>query len=189
MNQSYTNIIDDLRLLEAPGWLPLWAWAMIIAAAGLLAYYLIRRRQRRKLSAVLTPADAQAACENALEALKKIHERMASEPSRTYAIEVSGVVRRYIERRFAIRAPQRSTEEFLLEARQSPLLVEKYQQKLGYFLSCCDFLKFAKGTAGVDELELLHQAAVIFVTETWLPLPPEKTGQPDQDRETREKTG
>ncbi|MEI7729380.1 MAG: DUF4381 family protein [Verrucomicrobiota bacterium] len=171
MNQSYTNIIDDLRLLEAPGWLPVWAWVLLIVAIALLVYYVIWGRKRRHLASARSPAESQAAGENALEALKKIHERIANEPSRTYAIEVSGVVRRYIERRFGIRAPRRSTEEFLMEARQSPLLVEKYQQKLGHFLGCCDFLKFAKGTAGVDELELLHQAAVIFVTETWLPLP------------------
>jgi hypothetical protein len=168
MSESYTNIIDDLRLLEAPGPMPLWAQVLAGLLAAGLAWYLVWRRRRLHARQPSPEAAAQTACEDALAELEKVHKNLARENSRPYAIAVSGIVRRYIERRFNIRAPRRSTEEFLLEARRAAELSEKYQEKLGYFLKCCDFLKFAKGYADTPELELLHNAAVIFVTETQL---------------------
>lgn len=168
MNESYTNIIDDLRLLEAPGPVPVWFQVLAGALALALTAYLVWRRRRLRAQQLSPAAAAQMAYEDALAELEKAHRNLTRENSRPYAIAVSGIVRRYIERRFAIHAPQRSTEEFLLEAQRAPELSAKYQEKLGYFLKCCDFLKFAKGYADPPELEALHQAAVIFVTETQL---------------------
>jgi hypothetical protein len=169
MSQSYTNIIDDLRLLEQPGIIPWWGWILLVLGVATLALYLVWRQRHAKALAVAQVQAAIVAGEDALAELENVHKKLSKANCRPYAIEVSGIVRRYLEHRFDIRAPQRSTEEFLVEARRSPLLTEKYQGKLGHFLGCCDFLKFAKGTAEEDELELLHQAAVIFVTETRLP--------------------
>lgn len=180
MSQSYTNIIDDLRLLEAPGMLPVWAQVVMgLVALGLLIFLLWRRRQQA-LQARQPEIIARLALEDALAELEKAHQQLSRKNCRPYAINVSGIVRRYIERRFNIRAPHRSTEEFLAEARQAPELDVKHKEKLGYFLQCCDFLKFARGYADEDELELLHQAAVIFVTETqFKPVSPENaTAQP-----------
>lgn len=178
MTPAPTNIIDDLRLLHEPHPLPLWVW-FLIALVILIAIRLFQAWMAWKARrAADFYARAEEAYEDALEELEKIHQRMGAEPCRLYAIEVSTVVRRYIERRFNIHAPTRTTEEFLQEARTSPLLSEKYQNQLGHFLKCCDFLKFAKGVADRDELEMLHQAAVIFVAETRLP-PKPKPGQPD----------
>jgi hypothetical protein len=168
MNQSATNIIDDLRLLEAPGPLPPWFWLVAAVCVAGLVYYLTWRRRHPAEAAARAAAEAQQAYEDALAELERVHKHLSRENCRPYAIEVSGIVRRYIERRFDIRAPRRSTEEFLAEARRARELPEKYQDKLAHFLQCCDFLKFAKGFADVDELELLHKAAVIFVAETQL---------------------
>lgn len=172
MTPAPTNIIDDLRLLQEPHPLPLWVWfliALLILVAIRLYQAFLAWKARRAADFY---AQAEEAYEDALEELEKIHQRLGIEPCRLYAIEVSTVVRRYIERRFNIHAPTRTTEEFLQEARTSPLLSEKYQNQLGHFLKCCDFLKFAKGVAERDELEMLHQAAVIFVAETRLPPKP-----------------
>jgi hypothetical protein len=161
-----TNIIDDLRLLQAPRPWPLVAWELLILAALLAAAYYLRRRrlaQRAPKPVLVAP---EVASEDALAELARLRKKIAVENSRVYAIEVSGVVRRYIERRFGIHAPRRSTEEFLAEAHRSPIMADKYQQLLGHFLACCDFLKFARGYAEVPELEMLHEAAVRFVTET-----------------------
>ncbi|MCX8157841.1 MAG: hypothetical protein N3J91_15615 [Verrucomicrobiae bacterium] len=170
---THTNIIDDLQLLEPPGPLPLWLQILMGAVAAGLLVYLIWRRRRQQRLALAPEVEAQQALEDALEELEKAHRQLSRENCRPYAICVSGIVRRYIERRFNIHAPRRSTEEFLAEARNAPELAPAHQEKLGQFLKCCDFLKFARGTAEVDELELLHQAAVIFVTETqFKPLTP-----------------
>lgn len=170
---SYTNIIDDLQLLEPPGPMPLWLQLLMGGLALVLLGWLLWRRRQRRRPALAPEVAAQQALEDALSELEKAHRQLSRENSRPYAICVSGIVRRYIERRFHIHAPRRSTEEFLAEARHAPELAEEHQEKLGHFLKCCDFLKFARGTAEVDELEMLHQAAVIFVKETqFKPLTP-----------------
>ena len=160
-----TNIIDDLRLLEPWKAPPPWVWAlvalMIVAGIALLIY---RRNAARRAGG---GSEAAAyAHEDALAELEKARSLMSPENSRPYGIEVSRVVRRYIERRFGIVAPRRSTEEFLIEAAVSAKLEPPHRQLLAEFLGCCDFLKFARARAELKELEAQHAAAVKFVTET-----------------------
>ena len=101
-----------------------------------------------------------------LAELEKARALMSPETSRPYGIEVSGIIRRYIERRFGLVAPRRSTEEFLVEASASAKLEPAHRQLLAEFLGTCDFLKFARARAELAELEAQHKAAVRFVTET-----------------------
>ena len=166
MNDSLTNIIDDLRVLQAPRPLTAREWAMIAAGVLVLAGIWLWRRARSRRARPLTPAEIQAVQEDALAELEKLKPLIQAATSRAYAIGASGVVRRYLERRFGIRAPRRSTEEFLHEAQQSEKLDQRHRGHLGKFLAGCDFLKFARGHAEVDELEMLHQAAKTFVSET-----------------------
>lgn len=165
MNGSATNLIDDLRLLEAPRPLALVWWIVIaVGVLGLIGLVLWRRAAARRPQP--SAAMIEKATEDALAELEKLRKLISVENSRLYAIQVSGVVRRYIERRFGIRAPHRSTEEFLVEAQNSPLLGERFQPRLREFLAGCDFLKFARAHAEVVELEAMHSAAARFVAET-----------------------
>ena len=166
MNQSPTNIIDDLRLLEAPQPLTRLQWLAIAGIVLILAGFILWLRARARRGFPPSPAVIQAAQEDALAELQKLRGQMTKESSRAYAIAVSGVVRRYLERRFSLLAPRRSTEEFLAEARTSGRLDESHQRNLSDFLTACDFLKFARATAEPPELEQIHAAAVRFVTDT-----------------------
>ena len=166
MNQSYTNIIDDLRLVQQPAvWLYV-GLGLLVLALGAAAAYVLWKRAHPSAGLPLSPEAVAAIQEDTLAELAKLHQLIAVENSRPYAIGVSGVVRRYIERRFAICAPRRSTEEFLAEAQLSPLLDERHRRHLTQFLACCDFLKFAKASAEVEELEMIHAAAIQFVKDT-----------------------
>jgi hypothetical protein len=176
-----TNLIDDLRILEAPR--PWYHWAvagiLIVLACGLVWFL-----KRRAAKASQDPATISVhAHEDALAALDKARALLSSANSRAYAMEVSGIVRRYIENRFDIRAPRRSTEEFLEEAKVSAKLESKYQTLLQEFLKGCDFLKFARGIAETPELEKLHQAAVRFVSETRPAPAPLVAVAPSSDKE------
>jgi hypothetical protein len=159
-----TNIIDDLRLLE-PWTVPPWLWALVVLVIVAGIALMIRRRNAARRAGQATEVAAHAH-EDALAELEKARALMAPENSRPYGIEVSGIVRRYIERRFGIFAPRRSTEEFLVEAAASAKLEPPHRQLLAEFLGTCDFLKFARARAELKELEAQHQAAVKFVTET-----------------------
>src|SRR6185436_17077552 len=131
----------------------------------------------------LSGAISAHAHEDALAALEQARGLMSTANSRAYAMEVSGIVRRYIESRFGIFAPRRSTEEFLEEAKVSPKLEAKYQVLLAQFLKGCDFLKFGRGIAESPELELLHNAAVRFVSETKAAPPSFAPLAPSSDKE------
>jgi hypothetical protein len=159
-----TNIIDDLRFLEPWTAPPVWVWVTLaLVVAGVVMWIRRRNAARRAAQGVQAAAHAH---EDALAELEKARALMSSENSRPYGIEVSGIVRRYIERRFDIVAPRRSTEEFLVEAAASAKLEPVHRQLLAEFLGSCDFLKFARARAELTELEAQHQAAVRFVTET-----------------------
>jgi hypothetical protein len=159
-----TNIIDDLRFLEPWKAPPIWVWvALALLIVGVVM--LIRRRSAARRAAQGAKVAAHAH-EDALAELEKARALMSPENSRPYGIKVSGIVRHYIERRFDIVAPRRSTEEFLLEATASAKLAPVHRPLLAEFLGSCDFLKFARARAELAELEAQHQAAVRFVTET-----------------------
>ncbi len=160
-----TNIIDDLRLLEPwkmpPPWVSVLVALVVVAGIALLIHKRNAARRAGQGGEI-----AARAHEDALAELEKARALMSPENSRPYGIEVSGIVRRYIERRFDIVAPRRSTEEFLIEAAASAKLELPHRHLLAEFLGCCDFLKFARARAELIELEAQHQAAVRFVTET-----------------------
>jgi hypothetical protein len=162
------QLIDDLRLLEPPDpWL-LYYWAGGILATLLLALivWAIVRNIRRKRSGSGGPGDVWGAQEDALQALEALFDLVHAGRGRHYAIESSAIIRRYIERRYRIRASQQSTEEFLHEAQHAPELSGDHQRLLREFLHCCDFLKFARGLASRAELQELHSSAVAFVRNT-----------------------
>jgi len=165
MEQNHSEtIIDDLRFLTEPK--PLWFYLVIIGVC-IFIYLVFRAVKKRRSKSILSQSltESQVA-EDALLELEKLREKMNRETSRQYAILASGIIRRYIERQFAIQAPFCSTEEFLLQAQNSNSLTSQDKQMLGNFLSCCDFLKFARAYAEREELEKLHDAAVEFVKRT-----------------------
>ncbi len=160
------QLIDDLRLLEPPEpfRVPLWAIAAALLAIAAVWWFLRRRRQTRG-ARIQAKAVAQAH-EDALAELERLFALVDREESQPYATASSAVIRRYIETRFSLSAPRRSTEEFLAEAQQSPRLDPPQQAALGEFLRICDLLKFARTFADRGELTALHEAAVRFVKET-----------------------
>ena len=119
--------------------------ALVAAAlAGLLALALwIRRRVR---IARMAPRE-RALLE--LEALLARHLPERGEHKRFY-VELTHVVRRYIERRHAIRAPRQTTEEFLRAAAESGRFPPETLSRLRAFLESADLVKFA-GVAASDE--------------------------------------
>jgi hypothetical protein len=165
VNPSLTNIIDDLRLLQEPRPWTFWAWIVLGAVMAVLIACWVWRKLRQP-TRPLSPAEVAEVREDALAELARLRNLIGQVHCRQYAVEVSGVVRRYIERRFGLRAPRRSTEEFLVEAQASAKLDQLQRERLAEFLGSCDFLKFARAIAERPELETIHESAVRFVTDT-----------------------
>ncbi len=97
--------------------------------------------------------------------------RFIGDPDR-FCTEVSVILREYVEERFGWNAPDRTTEEFLLQVRDRAELGGGHKEVLQDFLTRCDFVKFARYEPTENELRALQLVAVRFVSETIPPPPP-----------------
>ncbi|MBF0319529.1 MAG: hypothetical protein HQL01_06985 [Nitrospirae bacterium] len=144
----------------------LWILAavLLILAAAALAYYLIERWKAKKA----LPPPPRRAHEIAYEALQRLKEKNLDKAGliKEYFIELSSIVRYYIEDRFKLRAPEMTTEEFLLMVRNSGELTDAHKDLLRDFLNRSDMVKFAKYGPSFDEIAGSFYAAQKFVDET-----------------------
>ncbi|ACY13160.1 hypothetical protein [Haliangium ochraceum] len=87
-------------------------------------------------------------------------------------VELSSIVRRYLEDRYGLRAPELTTEEFLREAQRSGLLSSTHRARLSDFLSRCDRVKFARYKPGEEETREVLASARSFLDDTRLSTEP-----------------
>jgi hypothetical protein len=79
---------------------------------------------------------------------------------------LSDVLRRYLELRYHVPAPEQTTAEFLEEMRRSPHLPPEQQSALRDFLGRCDLVKFARVHPSPEECTTAAQMARAFVQQT-----------------------
>ena len=79
-----------------------------------------------------------------------------------FYVELTGIVRRYVERTTGIRAPEQTTEEFLREMRRAGVFSGEEQEQLGAFLESADLVKFAAAHPGSGEIETSFEKAKAF---------------------------
>jgi hypothetical protein len=130
-----------------------------------LVWWLWRRRNRQEGAApavVVVPPHEKARAK-LLEALSLLKQ------PRPFCILVSDTIRVYLEERFNLRAPERTTEEFLEELQHSALLSYEQKRTLGEFLMGCDLVKFARYEPGEPELQGIYESALRLVEETQPP--------------------
>ncbi len=89
---------------------------------------------------------------------------LVDEP-KPFIAEVSEAVRVYLEQRFGLRAPERTTEEFVAELQQNGALAGADRELLAKFLGACDLIKFADMIPGRLDLDELHTAALRLVND------------------------
>ncbi len=157
---------NTLRDIKPPVDIPSgWEWliwvgaALVLAAVILLAWRYWRKRTTRKPPIPEIPPH--------IRARRRLEEALAllGQP-REFCIAVSDTARWYLEERFDFRAPERTTEEFLVELQGTDLLTSSQKTSLGAFLESCDLVKFAKYEPREPELRELHASAVRLVEET-----------------------
>jgi hypothetical protein len=144
-----------------------WAWWWLVAAcaagamAALAAFTLWRNRARRAAAPV--PAH-----EWALAELESLERDALPESGQTHEhwVRLSGIVREYVERRFDLHAPDRTTPEFLDEARSSASISEDHRALLAQFLRMADMVKFAGMRPTVADCRSALDTARTFVRDT-----------------------
>ena len=104
----------------------------------------------------------------ALEALEAIEREKLVEKGlyKEYYIRVSDVLRHYMEDEFHLRAPERTTEEFLAEIQHNAVLGLQEQLLLRAFLRHCDLVKFAKAEPSSEEIRETFQTCEKFIIDS-----------------------
>lgn len=137
-----------------------WTLALVVPLAALGLGLLLVRRRRKETQ--ISPYERASVALAELEA-EGLPEGEALD---NWYVRLSGIVRRYLEDRFALRAPELTTEEFLRVAQRSVLLSAEHKSLLTGFLADCDKVKFAGYEPGVEESKGVLEAARRFLLET-----------------------
>ena len=142
---EWDEVPTHLRPLKAPvealdessRW-PLLVGLSAVAGLLLVAVALLLRRLLRPAPAPPAHTIALRACDalaaDGLAAAGRVHE---------FHVRLTDILRGYIEARFGIRAPERTTPEFLAEARASDAFTEGQRTRLAELLTAADRVKFA----------------------------------------------
>jgi hypothetical protein len=141
-----------------------WVWLIglliVVAALGPFGWRFFvaaRERQRRQSAYEVARADL----DTLLAAGRPTAETMDA-----FYVQLSLIVRTYLEDRFALRSPELTTQEFLAEMGRSPDLARSHQRLLQSFLEEADLVKFA-GLRPSDEVVAVSIAAAEqFLRET-----------------------
>jgi hypothetical protein len=145
-------------------------WVVGALAGGVLVLGLglvvvVRTRRRRSVAVRRSAADVALGRLAALAARGTPTTRDDADP---WYVELSDVVRRYLEDRFGVRAPELTTEEFLRESRFLAELGGEQQALLGLFLVGCDRVKFAGHAPDAAESQGALDAARRLIADTRL---------------------
>ncbi len=113
--------------------------AMLIIALCFLGWKLARRIHRHIKLMRMSPRE---------RALFELSELLSKDLAgknmiKEFYLELTMIVRRYIERQHLIRAPEQTTEEFLAAVGKNPKFSHEVVSRLRSFLEAADLVKFA----------------------------------------------
>lgn len=136
---------------------------LIFFAGAAIVYFRFFKKTGKTEQKIIIPAHITAYEElEALRSKKLVSKGMIKQ----FYFELSSIARRYLEKRFSLRAPEMTTEEFLISLKDSKVL--SYEQKglLKEFLSHCDMVKFAKYGPTDKEIDSSFNSAKKLIDET-----------------------
>lgn len=166
---SDDEVMRDIKGLAAwPRAIPRWVRAFLIVIIIALVAALILKRFLDKPRTIIRQPPPPPAHETALLALQRLRDSGWIEEGNIgpFYVEVSSIVRRYIEDRFQLRAQEQTTEEFIRAATASRCLSPNHQQLTRDFLELSDLVKFARHEPANEDMQAALQAAEQIVRET-----------------------
>jgi hypothetical protein len=159
-------IVDIEDVVEMPEEASLW-WLWVIGAVAIVAaaggWLYLRRRRIEELIRILKPAHEIAY--DRLRALVSDDLVKAGRIKEFYE-RISSILRCYIEHRFDLRAPERTTEEFLIELQWTDVLAESDKNSIAEFLRHCDLVKFAKYNPTTEQIQRTFDLVKDFIGKT-----------------------
>jgi hypothetical protein len=142
-----------------------WVWVLgaIAACVAVGSWLYVRRRRAKELVRIFKPAHEIAY--DRLRALVQ-EDLVGAGRIKEFYERLSNILRHYIEHRFSLRAPERTTEEFLLELAGADVLPTADKERLGEFLTHCDLVKFAKHTPTTEQIQKTFDLVKDFIEKT-----------------------
>ncbi len=139
--------------------------AVIILLVVAAIFLLVRYLRRRALKPPPPPVPAHELARSALDKLLAANLLQRGE-IKLFHQRVSDILRNYIEKRFALRAPEQTTEEFLYELGHANALRAEHKGLLHDFLTHCDLVKFAEHIPAEQDSLQTVELCRLFIEQT-----------------------
>ena len=162
------RLIEDLTLVPLPQWWENpWLLLSLPVVIGLLAYSVHRWWMRRQPAPAAddAPSSGPPPHEEFLRRLAELRSSRAQWVAYSFGIEVSDILRGYLEARYAFSVRFQTSREFLHSAVTDPRFNPNHRAALTDFLGQCDALKFAQARASEAELATLVDTAERVIRE------------------------
>ena len=157
---------ENAQMHDIRGWIdipggPWWPWILAIGAAvaGVGAVGIWAASRTRPAGPPPSPAEIARA---ALDRLTRRGDLERGDVNAFYT-SLSDIIRQYIEGRFALSAPRKTTAEFLGDAERDTRLSEPQREHLRAFLRVADLVKFAGHTPPSEQGALALEEASGFI--------------------------
>jgi len=161
-----TDIIDIKGPIDFPSKILPFLIAILILGILYGLYFLFKKLKKRKtLEKSIPPKLPHEIAYERLEELKN-KDLVSKGRIGEFYTELSDIARHYLEDRFVLRAPEMTTEEFLIKLKNEQELNREQKSLLREFLSHCDMVKFAKYGPTIAEVTASFDSAKRLVDET-----------------------
>ena len=143
-------------------WLALAGGLAVLGVVGGASYWHYRRTAHRANGWSLSVDEL---------ALQKLEELLAEGTlekgaTKEFYQRVTDVLRRYVEGRFGLQAPEWTTREFLAVVRFDLRLDPRQRQFLEEFFGHCDLVKFAEHQPTPEDMRNIFECCKLFIQET-----------------------
>jgi hypothetical protein len=162
-----TQLVEDLTLVPLPQWWENpWFLLGVPALAGVLLYLATRWWMSRRPPA-LAPVEVVGppVHDEYLRLLRDLRAKAAAMEAYPLAIEVSGILRAYLEAQYRFGIRYQTTREFLGSVASDGRFNPVHRGTLAGFLGLCDAVKFARQDVEADRKTGLVETAERFVAE------------------------
>ena len=155
------GIAEPVSIPASRRWLYILGGALVAAAAAAWLFFFLRRKKEVGIRVV--PAH-----EIAFERLERLLAEGLIDEKRyvEFTERVSDILRHYIEDRFGLKAPERTTEEFIVEAGAGLPVDTDRKNILKEFMLHCDLVKFAAHEPTGEEVKLTFDRCRDFIDAT-----------------------
>jgi len=165
------SFAEEIRDIHPPVAFPenfLWLVILLVIVIGCVCFIFLRKIFRKGKTAPIRKELQKSAEDIAYERLNVLLKlNLPSQGKiKEYFTQLADIIRRYIEGRFAVNAPEMTTGEFLEFIKKGGDVHEGHKSLLMNFLNCCDMVKFAKYGPSQQEIKEGFVLAKKFVDET-----------------------